>query len=185
MTGYARRVHIVVDHLWDGTPATAAERITLDLRARDGALELVVDAPFHGDPSPTIPAGRTPGLWNFEVVELFLHAPADRYLELEFGPHGHWLALRLQGVRNVVDADVTIAFSVEHHADRWHGRATIPAALLPTGLARWNAHALHGQGEARRYLSALPARGARPDFHRPDVTEALDPALLRDLSPRT
>jgi hypothetical protein len=185
VTGYARRVHIVVDHLWDGTPATPAERITLDLRARHGALELEIDAPFHGDPPPLPAPGRVPGLWNFEVVELFLHAPADRYLEIELGPRGHWLALQLQGVRNVVDAHVTIAFVAELDSHRWRGRATIPAAILPPGLGRWNAHAIHGQGEARRYLSALPARGARPDFHRPDVTAALDPALLRDLSPST
>ncbi|MBZ5716038.1 hypothetical protein [Nannocystis pusilla] len=179
-------MHIVVDHLWDGSPATPAERITLDLRVRAGALELDVDAPFHGDPAPPHPPGSTPGLWNFEVVELFLHAPGDRYLEIELGPHGHWLALQLHGVRNIIDPAVAIAFTATRsEPHRWRGSASIPASALPPGLARWNAHAIHDQGEARRHLSALPAGGARPDFHRPDVTAALDPALLRDLSFKT
>jgi hypothetical protein len=178
-------VHIVIDRLWDGSPAAPEERITLDLRARAGALEVTVDAPFHGDPPPPSPPGSTPGLWNFEVVELFLHAPDASYLELEFGPHGHSLALQLHGVRNVV-ATVQIEFHVDPPADgRWRGRAVVSADFLPPGLARCNAHAIHGEGAARRYLSAIPAAGARPDFHRPDVTTPLDPALLRELSLRT
>ncbi|PCC66517.1 hypothetical protein SAMN02745121_00755 [Nannocystis exedens] len=175
-------MQLVIDRLWDGSPALPAERITLDLRARGGALEIGVDAPYHGDPPPPSPPGSTPGLWNFEVVELFLHAPADRYLELEFGPHGHCLALQLDGVRHVV-ATVEIAFVAEPPAHgRWRGRAVVPPDLLPPGLARCNAHGIHGLGAARRYLSALPAGGTRPDFHRPDVTAPLDPALLRELS---
>ncbi|WAS98364.1 hypothetical protein [Nannocystis punicea] len=174
-------MHIVIDRLWDDRPAAPAERITLDLRARDGALEIAVDAPFHGDPPPPSPPGSTPGLWNFEVVELFLHAPGDRYLELEFGPHGHSLALQFHGVRTLV-ATVQIDFRADPPASgRWTGEARVPSGLLPRDLARWNAHAIHGQGDARRYLSALPAGGTRPDFHRPDVTAALDPALSRDL----
>lgn len=178
-------MHIVIDRLWDGSAAAPSERISLDLRARAGALEIAVDAPFHGDPAPPAPPGSTPGLWNFEVVELFLHAPDDRYLELEFGPHGHSLALQLHGVRNLV-ATVDVAFVAEPPANgRWRGRAVVAPDLLPPGLARWNAHAIHGEGESRRYLSAFPAAGARPDFHRPDITAALDPALLRELSPGT
>lgn len=183
MTGYALAVHIVIERLWDGSAAAPAERITLDLRVVFGDLELVVDAPFHGDPAPDASPGSTPGLWNYEVVELFLHAGDDRYLELELGPHGHWLALRLHGVRTVVDPAVPLEFAAEPPTNsRWRGRAVLPRPQLPAGLARWNAHAIHGQGDARRYLSALPAGGARPDFHRPDITAELDPALLHDLS---
>ena len=33
------------------------------------------------------------GLWDYEVVELFLlNSDTEEYLELEFGPHGHYLA---------------------------------------------------------------------------------------------
>ncbi|MFZ6183993.1 hypothetical protein [Nannocystis pusilla] len=178
-------MQLVIDRLWDGSASAPSERIILDLHARAGALEIAVDAPFHGDPAPPFAPGSTPGLWNFEVVELFLHAPDDRYLELELGPHGHTLALQLHGVRNLV-ATVDVAFVAEPPANgRWRGRAVVSPDLLPPGLARWNAHAIHGQGEARRYLSAIPAAGARPDFHRPDVTAPLDPALLRELSLRT
>lgn len=176
-------VQLVIEYLWDGSDAHEAERVTLELRATPGHLEIAVDAPFHGDPAPDAPPGRVPGLWEYEVVELFLHATGHRYLEIELGPHGHYLALRLDGIRNIVDPELPLEFTVERPAPhRWRGRARLARDLLPPGLARYNAHAIHGQADARRYLSAHPAGGARPDFHRPEVTAALDPVLLDALS---
>lgn len=175
-------MQLVIDRLWDGSAARPTERVTLALSAVAGHLEITVDAPYHGDPAPHAPPGSTPGLWNYEVVELFLHAPGDRYLEIELGPHGHHLALRLDGVRNIVDPAVPLEFTAERPApDRWRGHARVARDLLPPALARWNAHAIHGLADARRYLSAHPAGGERPDFHRPEVAAPLAPGLLRAL----
>lgn len=178
---------ILIHHLWDGSPAAPDEHVALDLVANPptSAWTLLIDAPFHDDPAPPDPPGHTPGLWNFEVVELFLFGADGRYLELEFGPRGHHLALELHGIRNIVREVPNIQFRSDVERRRWRGRADIDAALLPPGVARWNAHAIHGLGPARRHLSAHPAGGERPDFHRPDVSAPLDPALLRALQPTT
>lgn len=178
-------MRIVVGHTWDGQAVAAGEQVALELTVAAEGLRVAVEAPFHGDPSPPGPPGETHGLWNFEVAELFVFGEDGRYLELELGPHGHWLVLELHGVRQVVQQVPGLAYSCEVSAGRWRGAATVPLAWLPPGAARWNAHAIHGVGEGRRYLSAIAAGGARPDFHRPEVTGELAAELVAELSPLT
>ncbi|HEY8377176.1 MAG TPA: hypothetical protein VIK91_11835 [Nannocystis sp.] len=180
-TGHSQQ--ITITRLWDGSPALLGEHVTLELVAAPErrCLQIAIDAPFHGDPPPPGPPGHTPGLWNFEVVELFLFGDGARYLELEFGPHGHHLVLELHGVRTPVREVSRLAYRSERFGDRWRGAADVPFTLLPPGLSRCNAHAIHGLGDARRYLSAIPAGGDRPDFHRLDAAAALDIELLQAL----
>ena len=76
---------------WDGVPVADGARVRLDWR---DAVVIEVEAPFTGDAVPPAPRGRTDRLWEHEVVEVFLAseaAAAARYLEIELGPHGHWL----------------------------------------------------------------------------------------------
>jgi hypothetical protein len=139
-----------------------------EVRARvEGAwLAVEVEAPFHGDPPPTAPPGATDRLWEHEVVELFLVGADERYLEVELGPHGHHLVLRLRGRRRVEEQGLAIEFAARRSGMRWSGRALVPAAWLPPGLARCNAYAIHGLGAERRHLAAFPVPGPEPDFHR-------------------
>lgn len=174
-------MRIVVGHTWDGRALAGDERVVLELASADGGLRVGIEAPFHGDPPPPGPPGDTPGLWNFEVVELFVFGDDGRYLELEFGPHGHHLVLELHGVRRVVRQVPALEYACAVSEGRWRGVASVPIDLLPVGAARWNAHAIHGTGEGRRHLSAIPAGGARPDFHRPEVAGALAAELVAGL----
>lgn len=52
--------------------------------------------------------GSLDGLWDYEVVEVFFLGRAERYFELEMSPHGHYLALKLQGARNIVEKEVKL-----------------------------------------------------------------------------
>jgi len=174
-------VRLCVERLWDG--GAADERYSLELSFDGFSRELVVrtDAPFFGDPAPAAPAGSVANLYEYEVVELFVFGAGARYLELELGPHGHYLALTFAGVRRRLES-LAVRYEAEVRGGaRWYGIARVPVQALPPGAVGVNAHAIHGRGPLRRWLSASPAPGARPDFHRPKSAIALEPALSAQL----
>jgi hypothetical protein len=160
-----------VDRTWSGEPVAPEHRAELRLEGAGEDLLVRVDAPFHGDPPPSGPPGPTPGLWELEVVELFVagEGPTDEveYLEVELSPQGHHLVLRLAGVRRVVESGLRLDFRASIDGGRWRGSARLPRAWLPPPPHRAAAFALHGGGAARRYLSSLTLPGDAPDFHQP------------------
>lgn len=176
----AGETRLVIAHTWDGEPVGPDEQVTLHLRTGDGseAIRLEIDAPFHGDPPPPGAARSLDGLWNYEVVELFIAAAAPgedvAYTEIEVSPHGHYLVLRLAGARRVVEKGLALEVETRIEGRRWYAGATIPAALLPTPPWTANAYALHGAGAGRRYLAMIPVPGSSPDFHRPELFRRLE-----------
>lgn len=168
-----------VAHSWDGAPADPAEIATLTLRRASDALRIEIDAPYHGDPPPPGPPGPTDGLWDFEVVELFVAGAADedgraRYTEIELSPHGHHLVFELVGTRHVVRRCLPLDYRAAIAGDRWRGEAVLERHFLPPPPYRGNAYAIHGQGAERRYLAATPVPGEEPDFHRVAFFPGLD-----------
>ena len=167
---------------WDGKAAHTAERVELELSREGLDWVLQVNAPFHGDPEPTRPPGPMPGLWEYEVVELFLVAPKDHYLEVELGPHGHYWVLELRGVRQVIREGLALDFQSNRDGSRWRGRARIAGELVPGGVSWFNAFAIHGHGQARgarRHLAHAPVPGDQPDFHRLGCFPELPGELLK------
>ena len=161
-----KRTRLTIERTWDGEGVGGAERVTLDLELGETALVCEADAPFHDDPPPSLPAGSCDGLWEFEVVELFLLGASGRYLELELGPFGHYLVLQLRGRRVVHEKGHALEYAARREAGRWSGRAVVPVSQLPSGLHACNAYAVHGQAQQRRHLAAHPPGGSTPDFHR-------------------
>ena len=169
-----------IQHTWDGQRAREDETVSLTLELREIELSLQVDAPFHADPPP-----GSDDLWAFEVVELMLLGAGDTYLEVELSPHGNHLVLFLRGERHVVHRGVVLDYRADIDGHRWRGVAQIPIGWLPLETNRLNAFAVHGTGQARRYLAWRPTGGPRPDFHR--LTEFgtfADDAIDRVPSPR-
>ena len=162
-----------VAQTWDGQPAGPSECVRVALQLTDLELHVQVDAPFHGDAQPAAGPGSSDRLWEYEVVELFLLGAERRYLELELGPWGHYLVLRLEGPRNAVESGISIAYQAERADDSWTGRARIDRSHLPPGLRAANAYAIHGSGSGRRYLAAHPVPGPAPDFHRLEFFQPL------------
>lgn len=155
-----------VARTWDGAPARADEIAVVTVRRGSRAIHLEIDAPLHGDPSPGAVAGATGGLWEHEVVEVFLATRDERYVEVEIGPAGHHLALALQGRRRVVASHLPLAVSVRRAGARWTARAALDLRWVPAPLALANAYAIHGVAAERRHLAHAPVGGALPDFHR-------------------
>lgn len=169
MPNVTRSLDLPIKLAWDGTPAPAEDHALVTLRAHDAGLSVGIDAPFHGDPPPSHPPGRPCwGLWEHEVVELFVLGPGDRYLEIELGPHGHQLILSLEGRRHIVAAALALPFEPRVRGGRWRATLELPAVLLPPAPHRLNAYAIHGVGPERRYLAHAPVPGPAPDFHRLD-----------------
>jgi len=163
----AEAVRLVIGATWDGVPVSGDEVAVVTIRAAPGGLRVEVEAPFHGDPPPTTLPGSTDRLWEHEVVELFVAGPGDRYLEVELGPHGHYLVLQLDGVRRRAGPPLELEHGAEARveAGRWRSAVLLPSRLLPPGPHRVNAYALHGAAP-RRYLAHAPVPGPAPDFHR-------------------
>ncbi|MCO4748130.1 MAG: hypothetical protein KC912_25270 [Proteobacteria bacterium] len=166
-------MRLAIDKTWDGHAIPRAEQASVRLYLRPDALIVEVSAPFHRDPKPSAPVGPTWKLWEHEVVELFLVGENDRYTEIELGPHGHHLVLRLEGERNIVEQQLPIGFATRIDGTRWTGVARIPLAHLPARPWRGNAFAIHGVGGQRRYLVATALGTAQPDFHCISGFEAL------------
>ena len=160
-------MRLTVDRSWDGALAAPHECVEWDLSVDGEMLSVAVRAHDHGDSQPAVSRGSTDRLWEFEVVELFIAGPGTAYTELEFGPHGHYLVLRLDGVRRVISMHHPIDYAVQRDGAQWSGRARIPLALLPERPWRLNAYAIHGAAP-RRYLVATPMATDQPDFHRPE-----------------
>jgi len=156
---------LTLAHQWDGQLVSASEHVHLVLGEWDGGLEIRVDAPGPSDPAPPGPAGPCWGLWEHEVVEVFVAGEGMSYTEIELGPHGHHLVLRLEGIRKVVQRELPLDYTVSSAEGRWQGVARLDRDLLPRGPHRMNAYAIRGEAGARRYLAWQPLPGAEPDFH--------------------
>lgn len=168
---------ITIAHTWNGQPAAHDEQVVLHASVAHDMLVLRIDATWHGDPLPAAPVGRCDGLWEYEVVELFLLGTGERYLELELGPGGHHLALELEGRRKRRRAYVPVHVHCLRQAGRWQSEARVAVRELPPGVHAWNAYAIAGTGADRRYLAMRPMPGERPDFHQLEHFAPLPEAL--------
>ena len=65
-------------------------------------------------------------LWDYEVVEaFFLSSSSERYLELEFGPHGQHLVLLLDGRRNAIKHSLPLEYQATIDGKSWKGKAKV------------------------------------------------------------
>ncbi len=167
--------------LWNARPAPQGLGGHARLTAHEDRVRFeweldLPDAPRVPDAAP----GFLDGLWEHDVVELFvtgdaIETPRPRYLEVEIGPGAHWLALSFDGVRErsgeLRDLDPAIASSVAGR--RWTGSVSfaLAAAEAVAGARPWRGIACLACGPpgARVYLSSAPLPGTAADFHQPSV----------------
>lgn len=158
-----------IGQTWSGHELPAVEQVLVRLSAAREGLTITLESPWYKDPIPEMAPGLMDGLWEHEVVEVFVASAAEPsvYTEIELGPAGHHLGLRFDGIRRRKGTPFGFSFEAERGAGRWGGRAFIEASRLPAPPWRINAFALHGEGERRRYLLAHRLPGETPDFHQP------------------
>ena len=166
----------------------ALEGVSAQGKTRQGEeLRLQIESAWRGTPPPGVPAGPTWALWEREAVECFVVGAHDEYLELELGPQGHHLGLRLKGVRRAERWFLPVRYAARRAPGRlgspwevgepWWGEARLSAALLPPPLVdpagrlgyKVYACACWGPPAARRYATSCDLGGGAPDFHRPSL----------------
>lgn len=121
--------------------------------------------------------GSFDGLWEYEVVELFIADVSAKenpektpYLELEFSPHGAYLCLQLHGTRNCIKTGLKLEYYSQICGNVWTGAAIVPKSYLPSICEefRCNAYSIFTEicSDERTYCCAAPVPGPYPDFHR-------------------
>jgi len=154
--------------------------IRLEPNTNDPNLQLIIEAPFFNDPANPAAAAGQPlfGLWDYEVVELFLANDENQYVEIELCPWGQHLVLLLNGTHNAIRHSLPLQFTVENrNTDGWRGRAIIPLDYLPPRVTRMNAYAIHGSDSCRIYEALYPTPTGmfpNPDFHRLEFFKSHD-----------
>ena len=64
------------------------------------------------------------------VEAFFLTTSTERYLELEFGPHGQHLVLLLDGRRNAIRHSLPLEYQATIEGNLWKGEAKVQYLLL-------------------------------------------------------
>jgi hypothetical protein len=164
-----------IQRTWAGELLAPSDWGWVQLDTHADTLEVCWDAPWRDEPNPNVPTGECMDLWRYQAVEVFLAGPdGPGYLELEFGPAGHWLAFEFSAYRCLLERRNVHSYTWQVGQVRWTGRAVLLEVPLLTRVSRGNAHFVHHCLGERVYCSANGQRGARPDFHRSDLFLPLD-----------
>lgn len=174
---YPEELHLHIDKLWDGSDCPD-DRLVAEVflsQTKEG-IHLQAQAPMlHEQKVPDAPTGsRVEGLWEHDVVELFLVGPGHQYLEIELGAGGHFLALGFDSIRHRSNAYETFApiLRFERTNEKtWKSSMTIPWKMVPENLRAFNAFAIM----AGQLLAYSPVPGEQPDFHQPDHYPSINP----------
>jgi hypothetical protein len=117
---------------------------------------------------PTAPPDKPfDGLWDYDVVEVFLVGENGHYLEVELGAGGHWLVLGFDSVRHRSNdyADARLEHEYEAGELAWRSSIVIPWDMLPQPVKALNAYAICNN----QFLAYSPVPGAFADYHQPSA----------------
>lgn len=177
---------IIINKYWDGSSIEYEYFISLHISSSTGDIVVKIDAPFHNDPKPPYEVGKVLNLYDFEVVELFFASNISNgdirespYLEFEIGPYGHYLLFSFLREADWENVDSTISLEslpktvINREINRWSSEINIPFYLLPEPSCgddfsvtwNFNAFAIFGEGDNRKYLALHPVHGDYPNFH--------------------
>ncbi|RWS23135.1 hypothetical protein B4U80_00319 [Leptotrombidium deliense] len=164
-------IEIAIEKTWNDILILPDDviKVNLSICNEKKTMNVEINAPFYNDPPPKAESGSLMGLWDFEVVEMFFLGNSEEYLELEFGPHNHFLVLYLRGKRNIVKNLSPLEYNAVIDGKKWSGKASIPLSFFPENVRKFNCYAIHGTGEKRTYLALFPTPNGsylQPDFHR-------------------
>lgn len=119
------------------------------------------------------------GLWNTDVVELFITRSQNKtpYLELQLSPLSQKFALVVETPRQKFAYPKTLDVIVKSRVEkgRWDGEILLPVKQIPGASNELfgNFHACLGDSQNRCYFGFEINSDELPDFHRPDLFKKL------------
>jgi hypothetical protein len=112
------------------------------------------------------------GLWEADVVELFLMSPSGRYQEWNVSPDGAWWAMSFVGYRQRDSRSTRpegVVVEVFHDEESWRAVLSVPRSALPEPLTEsTRVHVsgiIHRPDGSSSYLSSAGSPAFEPDFH--------------------
>ena len=150
-----------------------------------GGGQLLFGATVRAAPwcEPARPGDFIEGLWERDVVELFLGEPGTpRYQEFNLSPRGAWWTVSLSEYRVRMETRPMPGVRCFSEVDAGGWRAALALPLDELSI-RWEL--LNGgtvnvtaiQGNPQRFVTAADLGGGEPDFHRAE--RFLSPVLAR------
>ncbi len=164
-------LYFTIKNLWNGDPCGDESRhAEVWLTKKQSGLNIRVHAPLlDGARIPSAPRdSRFDGLWEYDVIEVFLVGDDGTYTEIELGAGGHFLVLSFGGVRIRSNDWADREFDHRNSSatpGTWQSQILIPWDVLPKNITKLNAFAIAGG----THLAMSPVPGPEPDFHQPDV----------------
>ena len=170
-------------------------RVQIELQGTVLRADYEVQTPNPPHLQPGLPRNTSQwGLWESDVVELFLTISDECYYEFQLSPLGQFFELRIFEPRKRFDRSFHCAgarFSAEYPGAAmiseapmgvgapvfWKGRMEIPLNELgwdgDLKKLRGNVFAILGSSEKKTYWSLFLPKQAEPDFHRPEYFKPL------------
>ncbi len=164
------------------SPAGIDLQVAMQLHGGDLQVEFQVRTPEPLFVNPALTGkGSHWGLWDWDVVELFLSVSDECYYEFQVSPLGQFFELQIFEPRK--------RFNRQFHSpgakftassltpDGWNAQMRLPLQALRWDgnlrKLRGNAFAILGPPEKKTYWSLFLPQQAQPDFHRPEFFQQL------------
>lgn len=172
------RAEIKISQQWNGTHLPGDEVVAIIIEEAPSDVRVHFTARLTETwRVPKTPAGFTPGLWDFDVLEIFFARPDGTYLEIEAGPAGHFLVYEFASYRKASDKSARpLAYTYKVEDGLWQGAFDVPLLWLrvPLEKCRVNAYQIRTSiGGVRQYLAWRSLPEIAPDFHRIECFELL------------
>lgn len=154
---------------WFGRPFAPPLDIFLGMSGE----RILFGARCEGPPrcDPATPGDFIEGLWERDVVELFLgESDSPRYQEFNLSPRGAWWTMAFSGYRTrMTTAPLPgVRCHAAETAAGWRAAVAIPLNELTirwsSGRGTVNITAI--SGDPQRFVTAVDLGGGEPDFHR-------------------
>lgn len=166
----------------EAAPSGIGLQVTMRLHEGELQVDFEVRTPGPHFVNPALTGGVSHwGLWDWDVVELFLSVSDECYYEFQVSPLGQFFELQIFEPRKRFDR------TFHSPGARFTASSLTPQGWcaqmrLPLQELRWdgnlrklrgNAFAILGPPEQKTYWSLFLPQQARPDFHRPEFFQQL------------